>query len=489
MSNTKALEEAISLAEAIQEKKDTNRVLYYEPYEYQHKFHEARDSGGRLARQRLLMAANKVGKTYSGAMELTMHALGDAYPDWWKGARFKKPIKAWAAGNTSNNTRDIVQAELLGEPGDEEDFGHGTIPKDRIVGFERAPGIPKAYQSVLVKHSSGKNSKIWFKSYEQGQQAWMGKALDVIWLDEEPPQDIYSQALRGTLKSGGLVYMTFTPESGMTQVVAQFINELKPHQALFNATWDDAPHLSPDIREEILAALPPHERDMRSKGMPVLGSGLVFPIPEDQIKIEAFQIPEYFQRICAIDFGWTHPTACVWIAHDTENGKFYVYDAYKQSAETPVVHAHAIKARGEWIPCAWPHDGEQHDKGSGKPLAEQYRKLGVNMLGRHFQNADGGMAVEPGIMEILQKMQSGSFKVFEHLTEWFSEYRMYHRKEGKIVKERDDLMSATRYALMSARFGKSIFMNMGRPKIAIGATDKEYPYFQEWTDRSHYGIR
>jgi len=475
MLEPERLEQAIKLAEQITEKKDTNRLSFYDPYEYQNNFHSAKDNDGRLARQRLLMAANKTGKTFCGAAEMAFHLTGK-YPKWWKGYRFTGPIKAWAAGNTTANTRDIVQAELLGEPGDEEDFGKGALPKDVILKWDRQPGIPNAVSTVTVKHASGKNSKCYLKSYEQGKQAWMGKAIDVVWMDEEPPQDIYSQALRASLKSGGLTYMTFTPESGMTNVVAQFMNNLKPHQQLYNATWDDAPHLDDEIKEEILAALPPHERKMRSEGIPVLGSGLVFPIDVEQIKRTAFAIPEHWSRICAIDFGYDHPTAAVWIAHDRDHDVAYVYDTYRKSGETPLVHAQAIKARGDWIPVIWPHDGAQHDKGSGEPLAAIYRRQGMNMFPKHFENPEGGQGVEPGLMEMLQKFQTQRLLVFDHLGEFFEEMRMYHRKDGKVVKERDDLMSAARYAVMSLRYAKGLTFYK-RMDHGIGTFDDEYQYF------------
>ena len=475
MLEPERLEQAIKLAEQITEKKDTNRLSFYDPYEYQNNFHSAKDNDGRLARQRLLMAANKTGKTFCGAAEMAFHLTGK-YPKWWKGYRFTGPIKAWAAGNTTANTRDIVQAELLGEPGDEEDFGKGALPKDVILKWDRQPGIPNAVSTVTVKHASGKNSKCYLKSYEQGKQAWMGKAIDVVWMDEEPPQDIYSQALRASLKSGGLTYMTFTPESGMTNVVAQFMNNLKPHQQLYNATWDDAPHLDDEVKEEILAALPPHERKMRSEGIPVLGSGIVFPIDVEQIKRTAFAIPEHWSMICAIDFGYDHPTAAVWIAHDRDHDVAYVYDTYRKSGETPLVHAQAIKARGDWIPVIWPHDGAQHDKGSGEPLAAIYRRQGMNMFPKHFENPEGGQGVEPGLMEMLQKFQTQRLLVFDHLGEFFEEMRMYHRKDGKVVKERDDLMSAARYAVMSLRYAKGLTFSK-RMDHGIGTFDDEYQYF------------
>ena len=469
------LEKTVKILSDIQDQKAHNQLFYFEPYPYQKQFHEAKDMQGNPAQQRLLMAANKVGKTIAGAYETTIHLTGE-YPDWWNGHRFERPVKVWCAGMTTSNTRDIVQAELLGEPGDIEDWGKGMIPKDRILTTERMPGIPNAISSVTIKHITGRNSKLWFKSYEQGKEQWMGKAVDIVWLDEEPPQDIYSQGLRATLKGRGLIFMTFTPEKGMTNVVAQFMNDLKSGQQLYHATWDDAPHLDEDAKQEILAALPPHERQMRSKGIPILGSGLVFPIDEDSIKVPAFALSKYWPKLCAIDFGWDHPFACVWVAWDRDADVCYIYDVYSIRSETPVIHAHAIASRGKEIPCVWPHDGMQHDKGSGEPLSRLYRKLGVNMLGSHFTNPDGGNSVEPGIMDMLQRMQSGRLKVFEHLSDWFAELRMYHRKDGKIVKERDDIMSATRYAVMSLRYA-SLGMEKKRVEHAFGTKDDEHGYF------------
>ena len=133
-----------------------------------------------------------------------------------------------------------------------------------------------------------------------------------------------------------------------------------------------------------------------------------------------------------------------------------------ESKSTPVIHAASIKPWGEWIPCAWPHDGLQHDKGSGEQLASLYADQGLNTLPERATFEDGGNGVEAGVIEMLDRMQTGRFKVFSHLKEWFDEFRLYHRKDGKIVKERDDLLSATRYALMMKRFADS--EPMARPR-------------------------
>lgn len=86
-------------------------------------------------------------------------------------------------------------------------------------------GTADSLDSVLVKHVSGGKSTLAFKSYDQGRQRWQGETLDVCWLDEEPAMDIYIEALTRTNATGGIVYMTFTPILGMSDVVHAFISE------------------------------------------------------------------------------------------------------------------------------------------------------------------------------------------------------------------------------------------------------------------------
>jgi hypothetical protein len=213
--------------------------------------------------------------------------------------------------------------------------------------------------------------------------------------------------------------------------------------------------------EQILSAYSPHEREMRRYGRPSIGSGLVFPIPEDQLMIDPIPIEDHWPRIAAIDFGWDHPTALVWCAVDNETETFYVYDCYRASKATPAVHAQNIKMRPHFIPIAYPHDGNRRDSMGNPGLADQYRNAGCNFLLEHFTNPPalgvnkGSNSIEEGLMPMVQKMEEGKFKVFRTLNDWFEEYRMYHRKDGKVVPLRDDLLSATRYAFQSQRFAVS----------------------------------
>lgn len=221
----------------------------------------------------------------------------------------------------------------------------------------------------------------------------------------------------------------------------------------------DVDHYSPEERAQIIASYPAHEREARAKGIPTLGSGRIFPIEEDAIKVNPFKIPSHWPRINGMDFGWDHPAAAVQCAWDRDDDVWYVIRAHRAREQTPMMFSPSVKAWGTWVPTAWPHDGEQHDKGSGEQLAQQYAKEGLLMLKHRATHppepgkpeGSGGNGVEAGLMDMLDRMQTGRFKVFSNLDDWFSEFRLYHRKDGKVVKKADDLLSATRYALMMKR--------------------------------------
>lgn len=305
----------------------------------------------------------------------------------------------------------------------------------------------------------------------------MGKGVHYIWPDEEVPYDIYSQCLRATVKHDGIIGMTFTPENGMTPLVRQFFEEIKPGQLLVRATWDDAPHLSIEARTQRLASMLPYERDMRAKGLPVMGSGLIFPISEDKIMCNPFTIPDEWPRIAGIDFAGSgtegHPTALVVIATDPQTDISYIYDTYRESGKTIPEHWLSMKRIGD-VPISWPHDGAVQDRGGGGSYSQQYRDQGANMLERLFTNppidgqkeGSGGRAVKPGLTAMYAAMKEGQFKVFSNQTEWFEEFRNYYMKPNKsgvieIVKEKDDLMSATRYAFMCKRHAANTTFKFG----------------------------
>jgi phage terminase large subunit-like protein len=179
---------------------------------------------GKDHKERTFLAANRVGKTVGGAFETTCHITG-RYPDWWEGYRFDRPVKFWAAGDTAKTVRDIIQVELLGIAGE---HGTGMIPGEDILRTTPKAGVPDAVDTIYVKHYNARGeqdgiSQLGLKSYDQGRIAFQGTAQDGIWLDEECPMEVYMECLVRTMTTKGIIYLTFTPLKGLTDVVLLFM--------------------------------------------------------------------------------------------------------------------------------------------------------------------------------------------------------------------------------------------------------------------------
>jgi phage terminase large subunit-like protein len=444
------LSSALQIMEQVQALRIKHNLLKtYQPYPKQVDFHAA----GKDHRERLLMAGNQLGKTLCAAAETAIHCTG-RYPDNWQGRVFDKPISVWVSGVTGESTRDNPQRWLYGMIGAP---GTGMVPRDCIKDTSPRRGLADALDTMIVRHGGGGDvqageSQIGFKSYDQGREKWQGPTKQLIWFDEEPPPPIYSEGLTRTNVGLNPVMVTFTPLLGMSDVVKRFLIDKVPGTHVTQMTIDDAAHYTPEQRAAIIASYQAHEREARARGIPTMGSGRVFPIEEDLIKIEPFAIPDLWPQLGGIDFGWDHPSAGVRMAWDRDNDIIYIIGCHRAREQTPLMFASAVKPWGAWLPWAWPHDGLQHDKGSGIQLAQQYKQHGLNILAQRATFDDGSSGVEAGIAEMLDRMQTGRLRVFSTMHDWFEEFRLYHRKNGLIVKEGDDLMSATRYAIMMRRF-------------------------------------
>jgi phage terminase large subunit-like protein len=466
----------LKLVQELKRRQDANKLARYKPYPKQVEFH----ARGATHRERLFRAGNQLGKTWSSAYEIAFHLTGQ-YPDWWPGKRWARGVTGWALGESMESTRDTLQRLLLGRP---SEWGTGTIPQASILDIKRAQGIADSVDCIFVRHVSGGVSRLYFKSYEKGRSKLQGETLDFAALDEEPPLDIYTEVLTRTNATKGIVWITFTPLLGMSEVVRMFLQNPTTDRSDTNMTIDDVDHYSKEERDRIVNSYPEHEREARAKGIPILGSGRVFPVAESLITVPDFQLPDLWPRIAGMDFGWDHPSAAAWLAWDRDEHILYIYAALREREHTAAEFAPGILSFGPWIPVAWPADGLQHEKGTGFQLAEQYRQAGVNMLHEHAQFPETGdesgnkisrVSVEAGLQSMLQGFKANDpaeyarqqellnragrshekpmrIRVFASLGDWFEEFRLYHRKDGKVVKLQDDLMAATRYGYMMLRY-------------------------------------
>lgn len=445
--------ELLMLLEEKNRRDQKNRIasIFASLYPWQNKFIASTASH----RACLLMAANRVGKTYTGCLIDAAHATGN-YPEDWQGHKFEHAPLIWVLGYSGEKIRDLLQKPLVGAYSNGVIEG-GLIHKDLIIDAIPMMGTPRAVREVSVKHKSGGITRIQFWSYTQGQHALMGDSVDWYHIDEEPEDgEIYPQVLTRTATGdkgrGGRGILTFTPENGRTELVVSFMDTPGTSQYMQRATWDDAKHLTEETKEALLAMYPPWQRDMRTKGLPLLGTGLIFDLDMETTKVKRFECPDHWLVINGMDFGWDHPQSHVQLWIDPDDWCIYVAHAMKFSKTQPYEAWERIKSWAKDVPSAWPADGFQTEKGTGKTQKSYYEEAGWQMLHDHATWPDGGNSVEQAIIEIYKLIQLGQFKIFDHLSDVFDEFLQYHRDEnGKIVKIKDDIISAIRYAYMMRR--------------------------------------
>ena len=466
LSRKQKIEAITLLEEQISRSNQIKYLTQWESfYDWQKEFSEATAKYHECC----LCAANQIGKTFTGTEIDALHLLGE-YPEGYKGHMFEFAPVCWGLGYSMEKTRDLLQNALFGKYSN-SGFEGGLVPKDRIIGWESAVGTPNAMRTVKVKHRLG-TSVIQFWSYSQGQHAIMGDVVDWVHIDEEPKdQTIRPQVLTRTINGdrgkGGRVIYTFTPENGRTDLVIKFMDDPSPNQFFMMKGWNDAPHMTKEKRERLLQQYPEHQRDMRTKGVPMLGHGRIYDIADEFLLCDPFEIAPHHFVIHGMDFGWDHPQAHIQLIEDRDSGTFFVTKAYKASKISANDAWGTVKEWGFKIPTSWPHDGLQNEKGrdDATQQKEHYSRAGFNMLPHMATWPDiadgkgniksGGNSVEHGLYEISDLMRKGKFKIFRNLIDVTDELRQYHRDEkGKIVKVRDDLLDAIRYAYMMRRYAK-----------------------------------
>lgn len=426
---------------------------------------------GKVRRTRAFLAANRVGKSIAGAYEQTLHLTG-RYPHWWKGRRFYGPTKTWSCGLNNLKVRDSLQKEMLGQITRDKNgprtqlvgLGTGMIPAEDILATRPKPGVADAIDTVHVQHYDAAGNKdgvsvLVFKSYDQGVDAFSAEAIHSIHLDEEPDQAIFTECSVRLATTGGSLMITATPLLGMTEMVVRLMESYRTQVPLSQpsvdtyvvmASWDDAPHLTEEDKKEIERHIPPYQRDARMKGIPQMGAGAIYPVPESEITVDPFDIPDSWPRCFGLDVG--NKTAAVWLAHNRDAGVYYLYREYYREGDLeaipPSLHASIIKGvrnKDAWIPGVVDPAARGRSQTDGQNLLQMYTDLGLNLT-------PARNAVESGLQEVLDAYTTGRLKIFKPLQRFWQEFRLYRRDaKGKVVKELDHVMDAKRYAWVSGR--------------------------------------
>lgn len=420
---------------------------------------------------RLFMAGNRTGKSLSAAFELSCHLTGQ-YPHWWTGKRFDVPNQWWVCGVDSKTLLNTLQPLLLGQVGE---FGTGMIPFD-CLDFDTLKDAKRADTPISmfrVKHISGAHSSVSFKSYESGREAFQAFAGS-IWLDEEPPLSVFTECAMRTATGDNILMMTFTPLKGISETILNFLEGSQFHEGpigvgkyVVMTGWDDVPHLNERDKQILLASIPPYQRDARTKGIPQLGSGAVYPVPESDYVINPIDIPKHWKRVYGLDVGWNR-TAAVWAAIDPQTNIIYLYNEYYKGEAEPSIHAVGIKSRGEWIPGVIDTAARGRSQIDGDNLFQMYKDLGLKI-----NNAN--KSVETGLYTCWELLSTGQIKVFNTMTNFMNEIRMYRRDEkGKIIKSNDHLMDSFRYLIMTGRDLAKSEMETKSANVNYGTVSPQY---------------
>lgn len=224
------------------------------------------------------LGGNRTGKTEGGAVKAVFYALGDSIEkyleDWPEELRRSfqtlvkrfdgKPTRGWVCSESFEVQRDVTQKKLLGDP----DTGKGgLLPLSEITDI-----IYRTKDVIdIIKLKNG--STIGFKSYDQGRKKFQGTSQHWVWLDEEPPQDIYSEVQMRVLDTQGDVFGTMTPLQGLTWVYDDiYLNHTKPLDKqdtevfCILMSWEDNPYLSKEEIQRLEATMDEAEVEARKYG-------------------------------------------------------------------------------------------------------------------------------------------------------------------------------------------------------------------------------
>ena len=449
------LDAALREVEQEQELRRTERMKFWALYDKQREFAALT----RTYRETALFGGNGSGKTETGAFMASVWLTGE-YPIWWAGRRWAQHIEMWIAGPSLTALRESTQLKLFGaSSADDEAWGSGMIPKRCLGRPTYMRGAPDIIDRIKIKHLMGQSSTLTFKTYEQARANWQGARLDVIWFDEEPPEDLYSEGLARLTGRDGLSFMTFTPLKPGSGVVKRYSEEVAPNRSSTTISLTECPHISPAELAVIRGRYSEREWPARIDGNPLYGGGLVFRTLEPGIvcDIRLSDVPLHWPKLWGVDFGIGHPFAAALLAFDPDAEIAYVIHTVRLRGATILEHCAAVKSIASNLPVAWPHDGKnRRDTGHELvALKELYKAQGLKMLPFHAQDAHGSNALHPSVYEMDQAMRLGKFKVARTCRDWFEEYRKYHYDdEQHIVPVEDDAISASRYAWMMRRFAR-----------------------------------
>jgi phage terminase large subunit-like protein len=443
-----------------------NAIKWFKPFDYQKKFF---DTGANFTR-RGMIAANRAGKTIASTYETAYHLTG-IYPEDWKGKRWDKPIIAMAAGESWEQVAKTLQSKLLGCDDIKQAYklGSGSIPRDKID--EKSIRTDGAnVLAIEVWHISGGKSKLYFSNYTQQVRHLQGFELDLVVLDEQPPDETFSELVVRTAARDGQVICSFTPLKGLSGLVRKFWDNVEGYCHV-RVTWDDIPYenewgevfFSKKEREQLERDFMPWERECRMKGIPLVGKGVVFPLlkwPTYKATDIDLRDNDKLERLISFDLGIKNdPTVISFFFRDPIEEKIYLHRQITvDKGETPDEYVHYLLDReSRNVPIALPHDATLAGRYT---LTEQSVRevfedsYGLNCIAGAILNPpnDQGKVTNHkayGINVMRMGMERGTFMINESCVQFLDEARNYAIDDHGKFTDPDDHIDSARIGILA----------------------------------------
>ncbi len=401
-------------------------------------------------RNRWVFGGNRTGKTECGAVETIWLSLG-IHPF----RKNKDETQCWVVSLSTRVQKEVAQAKIL-----------KYLPKSSIVEIIMNTGKKSSPESgviecLVVKNISGKNSKIWFKSCEEGREKFQGTSLDFVWFDEEPPEDIYNECKMRVLDKCGEIFGTMTPLKGFTFIYDEiYLNSKNDPEVFYEfMSWEDNPFLNKKEIERLTFSMSSDEINSRKYGQfASIDSGLIYPEFDSNIHIiDPFEIPQDWQDNLSIDPGLSNPLSCHWYARDYD-GNVYVVAEHYASNKTIEYHASRIeeisnslnwkRASNGMIESLIDSAANQRTLASEKSVTELFYNYGI------LCNANVNKNVLAGISKVKSYLKNIDGKtrlfIFSSCTNLIREMKSYRWNGNDApVKFDDHCLDELRYYIMN----------------------------------------
>jgi phage terminase large subunit-like protein len=467
-----------------------NGLKYFRPFEHQRAFFNTTTD------RRGILAANRIGKTVSTCYETAYHLTG-AYPDWWTGHRFDKPITVMVAGEGWSQVALVLQQELLGTPDVKlrDQLGTGAIPRDAII-IDTMRGDGANCIGVEIKHATGGKSYLLFANYTQEVRQLQGFKLNLAVFDEQPPDDFFSEIVTRTATTQGMVLCSFTPLKGLNGLVSKFWNKEEGYDYV-RVAWDDVPEYDPwgepfllmETRRQLERDYLPHEREARMQGKPIQGKGAVFQIRDwptyKPSEIDFRSLPN-IHRIIALDLGLVNDKTVISLMYwDPYERTAYLHkqilvQGIEEAVPTQYIN-HLLRPEVFGTPIVLPADASTAGRYtmSASSIRELFESYELNVHAKAIMNppdSEGRVTNHKsyGINQMRQMLEVGSLMINENCVDFLREAQNYYVDQQGRFSDPDDCIDSARYAILGCLNGLAEPWDNRTPQQRMAAQRDRY---------------